>query len=217
VTPPRRPYATDLTDAEWQLLAPLIPAPKPGGRPAVHDRRELVNAKASWLRAGCAWWRLPMTCRLGRPSTTSSAAGGSRDCGSRSTACCASRSGSGRGDGQRPAQPSWTARASRPPNGGLHGYDGAKRVNGRKRHLLVDTLGLVIKVDMTAADVGDRDGAVELLGRLDRRRFPRRGTAGPMAATAARSWTGHASAGASCSRWCRAATVGGSGVGYRPG
>jgi putative transposase len=57
--------------------------------------------------------------------------------------------------------------------GGLHGYDGAKRVNGRKRHLLVDTLGLVIKVHLTAADVGDRDGAVELLGRLDRRRFPR--------------------------------------------
>jgi putative transposase len=56
-----------------------------------------------------------------------------------------------------------------------------------QRHLLVDTLGLVIKVYMTAADVGDRDGAVELLGRLDRRRFPRRGTAGPMAATAARS------------------------------
>src|SRR5829696_9137313 len=57
--------------------------------------------------------------------------------------------------------------------GGQHGYDGAKRVNGRKRHLLVDTLGLVCKVEVTAADVGDRDGAVALLRRLDRRRFPR--------------------------------------------
>jgi putative transposase len=57
--------------------------------------------------------------------------------------------------------------------GGLHGYDGAKRVNGRKRHLLVDTLGLVIKVQVTAADVGDRDGAAALLRSLDRRRFPR--------------------------------------------
>ena len=55
----RRPYATDLTDAEWQLLAPLIPPPKPGGRPPVHDRRELVNAMAYWLRAGCAWRLLP--------------------------------------------------------------------------------------------------------------------------------------------------------------
>jgi putative transposase len=57
--------------------------------------------------------------------------------------------------------------------GGRHGYDGAKRVNGRKRHLLVDTLGLVCKVQVTAADVGDRDGAMALLKRLDRRRFPR--------------------------------------------
>jgi putative transposase len=46
VTSPRRRYPTDLTDAEWQLLAPLIPAAKPGGRPAIHDRRELVNAMA---------------------------------------------------------------------------------------------------------------------------------------------------------------------------
>jgi putative transposase len=59
MTPLRRVYPTDLTDAEWQLLAPLIPAPKPGGRPALHDRRELVNAMASWLRAGCAWRLLP--------------------------------------------------------------------------------------------------------------------------------------------------------------
>jgi putative transposase len=59
VTAPRRRYPTDLTDAEWQLLAPLIPAPKHGGRPAIHDRRELVNAMAYWLRAGCAWRLLP--------------------------------------------------------------------------------------------------------------------------------------------------------------
>jgi putative transposase len=59
MSPPRRPYATDLTDAEWQLLDPLIPAPKPGGRPPLHDRRELVNAMAYWLRAGCAWRLLP--------------------------------------------------------------------------------------------------------------------------------------------------------------
>jgi hypothetical protein len=45
VTSPRRPYATDLTDAEWQLLAPLTPAAKPGGRPPSHERRELVKNK----------------------------------------------------------------------------------------------------------------------------------------------------------------------------
>ena len=56
--------------------------------------------------------------------------------------------------------------------GGRHGDDGAKKLNGRKRHLLVDTLGLVCKVQVTAADVGDRDGAAQLLQSLDRRRFP---------------------------------------------
>jgi transposase len=59
VTPPRRRYPTDLTDAHWQLLAPLIPAPKPGGRPVVHQRRELLNAMLYWLRAGSAWRLLP--------------------------------------------------------------------------------------------------------------------------------------------------------------
>jgi transposase len=59
VTPPRRRYRTDLTDAQWRMLAPLIPAPKPGGRPAIHQRRELLNAMLYWLRAGCAWRLLP--------------------------------------------------------------------------------------------------------------------------------------------------------------
>jgi putative transposase len=57
--PRRRRYPTDLTDAEWQVLAPLIPPPKPGGRPAVHGRRELVDAMLYWLRSGCAWRLLP--------------------------------------------------------------------------------------------------------------------------------------------------------------
>ena len=59
MTPPRRRYRTDLTDAQWRMLAPLIPAPKPGGRPAIHQRRELLNAMLYWLRAGCAWRLLP--------------------------------------------------------------------------------------------------------------------------------------------------------------
>lgn len=57
--------------------------------------------------------------------------------------------------------------------GGPHGYDGAKKVNGRKRHLLVDTLGLLLAVHVTAADVSDRHGAMALLRRLDRRHLPR--------------------------------------------
>jgi putative transposase len=61
----------------------------------------------------------------------------------------------------------------RTDKGGPHGYDGAKKVNGRKRHLLVDTLGLLLAVHVSAADVSDRDGAMALLRRLDRRHLPR--------------------------------------------
>jgi transposase len=59
VTPPRRRYRTDLTNAQWQVLGSLVPQPKTGGRPAVHQRRELRNAMPYWLRAGCAWRLLP--------------------------------------------------------------------------------------------------------------------------------------------------------------
>jgi transposase len=55
LTPPRCRYRTDLTDAQWRILEPLMPAPKPGGRPPVHQHRELLNAMLYRLRAGCAW------------------------------------------------------------------------------------------------------------------------------------------------------------------
>lgn len=55
----RQPYDTDLTDAEWQLIEPLIPPPKPGGRPRKYDMREMVNAILYLLRTGCAWRHLP--------------------------------------------------------------------------------------------------------------------------------------------------------------
>ena len=56
---PRRRYPTDLTDAQWAVLEPLVPAPKPGGRPAQHDRREIVEAILYVLRGGGAWRLLP--------------------------------------------------------------------------------------------------------------------------------------------------------------
>ncbi|MGJ6969882.1 transposase [Streptosporangium sp. G11] len=55
----RAAYPTDLSDTEWQALASLVPPVKSGGRPAEHSRREIVNALAYWLRAGCAWRLLP--------------------------------------------------------------------------------------------------------------------------------------------------------------
>jgi putative transposase len=56
---PRRRYPSDLTDAEWAVLGPLVPAPKPGGRPATHARREVVDAILYVLRNGIAWRAVP--------------------------------------------------------------------------------------------------------------------------------------------------------------
>ena len=56
---PRRAYPSDLTEAEWAILGPLVPAPKPGGRPAQHARREIVDAILYVLRNGVAWRALP--------------------------------------------------------------------------------------------------------------------------------------------------------------
>ncbi len=55
----RKAYPSDVSDREWELLEPLIPAPKGGGRPAKHSRREIVNAIRYVLRTGCAWRALP--------------------------------------------------------------------------------------------------------------------------------------------------------------
>ncbi|MGA5135386.1 transposase [Streptomyces olivoreticuli] len=59
MTGQRAAYPTDLSDAEWVVLAPLVPPPKPGDRPPEHSRREIIDALAYWLRAGCAWRLLP--------------------------------------------------------------------------------------------------------------------------------------------------------------
>lgn len=59
-TPPaRQKYATDLSDEEWALLEPMVPAPKKGGRPAKYERREILNAILYLLRTGCSWRLLP--------------------------------------------------------------------------------------------------------------------------------------------------------------
>jgi transposase len=58
-TTQRKRYPTDLTDREWVILEPLVPAPKPGGRPAAHTRRELVNAIRYVLRGGDSWRMMP--------------------------------------------------------------------------------------------------------------------------------------------------------------
>jgi transposase len=142
----RMPYPTDLSDAEWRLLAPLIPMPKTGGRLATHERREIVNALAYRLRAGCAWRLLPHDLPPWQTVyyywRTWQREGRWEQILARLREAERTRLG-------RDPTPSAGVLDSQSvkgtDRGGLHGYDGAKRLNGVKRHLLVDTLGIVIK------------------------------------------------------------------------
>jgi putative transposase len=165
----RAPYPTDLSDAEWQLLAPLIPMPRAGGRPAVHERREIVNALVYWLRAGCAWRLLPHD--LPPWQTVYYYWRTWQREGRWEQILARLREGERTRLGRDPTPSagvldSQSVKAT--DRGGLHGYDGGKKVNGIKRQLLVDTLGIVLKVCVSPASVDDREGAMVLLSLLGR-------------------------------------------------
>ncbi|MDP7234746.1 MAG: IS5 family transposase, partial [Alphaproteobacteria bacterium] len=169
-------YPSDLSDAEWALVEPLIPPAKRGGRRRSVDVREVLNGIFYVLWTGCQWTALPKD--LPPKSTVYDYFSLWEWDGTleriHHALYVAVREAQGREASPSAAVIDSQSAKGAPKRGAsidAQGFDAGKKVKGRKRHILVDTLGLLLSVAVLPADIQDRDGAYRLL-KTARRSFP---------------------------------------------
>jgi putative transposase len=177
----RKKYTSDLTDEQWAILGPMIPPAKQskrGGRPRTVDMREVLKTLFSLNRSGGQWDMLPHD--LLPKSTVYDYFAQGRDDGTWGKRVQALREKTRVQAGREPT-PSAICSDSQSVKttevgGPERGYDGGKTINGRKRHLLVETLGLLLAILITSAGLDDGVAAPILLGDITPHDFPRLGT-----------------------------------------
>jgi putative transposase len=157
-------YPSDLNDSEWQLLQPLLPAAAKRGRPRERDLRAILNGIFYLLRSGCAWRLLPK--EFGPWPTVHDYYRQWRQRGIWEQVNHTLRQAVRQAVGKA-ADPSAAILDSQTIKTGdqacASGYDAGKKIEGRKRHVVVDTLGLLLLVLVGPANIQDRDGARPLL------------------------------------------------------
>jgi transposase len=167
-----------MSDAEWQVIEPALPAPAwrqgKGGRPAEYCRRDVVDAIRYLVKEGIQWRAMPAD--LPHWRTVYEVADGWHKSGATEKMHDELRRQCRIAAGREPWPTaaiidSQSVKAAEEVSRASRGYDAGKKINGRKRHIAVDTLGLLLTVLITAAGVQDRDGARPLLWNL-RKAFP---------------------------------------------